>query len=196
MRSQAEAAALPSLTLAAADAGVPGPFCGETARGAIYLAARYGLGVIVGVGNMLVMTWWIGPHAYGLFVTAVGIVAFLAIVARGGIDTYLVRSEAPDARMYGTATTLILGASIGLGTGRRSGHTVIHSLVWKQRVCSALPCAAAGDSGLRADRDPHGQAGARPGIPPDCGHRTRRSIAGTRWSPPRSPGGTPACGLR
>lgn len=115
MPSPSEAAALPSLTLATADLSVPSPFCGETARGAIYLAARYGLGVIVGVGNMLVMTWWIGPHAYGLFVTAVGIVAFLAILARGGIDTYLVRHEAPDASMYGTATILILGASIGLG---------------------------------------------------------------------------------
>ncbi len=64
---------------------------------------------------MLVMTWWIGPHAYGLFITAIGIVAFLAILARGGIDTYLVRSEAPDARMYGTAAALVLTASIGLG---------------------------------------------------------------------------------
>ncbi|MGA9899388.1 MAG: oligosaccharide flippase family protein [Terriglobales bacterium] len=115
MRSQAEAAALPSPSLASADVSVSAPFCRETGRGAIYLAARYGLGVMVGVGNMLVMTWWIGPHAYGLFVTAVGIVAFLAIIARCGIDTYLVRSEAPDAGLYGTATTLILGASIGLG---------------------------------------------------------------------------------
>lgn len=104
---------MPSVTLAAA--GLPSPLCGETARGAIYLAARYGLGVIVGVGNMLVMTWWIGPHAYGLFVTAVGIVAFLAILARGGIDTYLVRTESPDACVYGTAASLILAASVGLG---------------------------------------------------------------------------------
>jgi O-antigen/teichoic acid export membrane protein len=115
MPSQAEATALPSLTLVAADGSVPGPFCRETIRGAICLAGRYGLGVIVGVANMLVMTWWIGPHAYGLFITAIGIVAFLAILARGGIDTYLVRSEAPDARMYGTAAALVLTASIGLG---------------------------------------------------------------------------------
>lgn len=115
MPPQPEATALPPIILTAGDASPSGPLCGETARGAIYLAARYGLGVIVGVGNMLVMTWWIGPHAYGLFVTAVGIVAFLAILARGGIDTYLVRSEAPDARMYGTATSLILVASLGLG---------------------------------------------------------------------------------
>ncbi len=76
MPCQTEAAALPPVALAAARVSLSGPFCGETARGAIYLAARYGLGVIVGVGNMLVMTWWIGPHAYGLFVTAVGMVAF------------------------------------------------------------------------------------------------------------------------
>ncbi|HYA23081.1 MAG TPA: oligosaccharide flippase family protein [Terriglobales bacterium] len=85
-------------------------------RGGLYLAGRYGLGMIVSLGNMLVMTWWIGPHAYGLFVTAIGIVTFLAAVARGGVDTYLVRSQMPpDSRMYGTAATLILGASIALG---------------------------------------------------------------------------------
>jgi len=85
-------------------------------RGGIYLAGRYGLGVLVSLGNMLVMTWWIGPHAYGLFVTAIGIVAFLSAVARSGVDTYLVRSETPpDGRMYGTAATLILSISIVLG---------------------------------------------------------------------------------
>jgi O-antigen/teichoic acid export membrane protein len=105
---------LPSLPQATADARSSSMFCGETARGAIYLAGRYGLGVIVGVANMLVMTWWIGPHAYGLFVTAIGLVAFLAMVARGGIDTYLVRCELADARIYGIATTLVLGASFGL----------------------------------------------------------------------------------
>jgi len=107
------------------DVAVSGPFTGETARGAIYLAGRYGLGVIVSVGNMLVMTWWIGPHAYGLFVTAVGIVAFLAIVARAGIDTYLVRTQNPDARMYGTATTLILAASITLGLAAASATPLL-----------------------------------------------------------------------
>jgi O-antigen/teichoic acid export membrane protein len=87
----------------------------QTMRGGVYLAARYGLGVLVSIANMLVMTWWIGPHAYGLFVSAIGIAAFLATLARMGIDTYLVRTETtPDARMYGTAATLILGASLGL----------------------------------------------------------------------------------
>ena len=64
----------------------------ETLKGGLYLAGRYGLGVLVSAGNMLVMTWWLGPHAYGLFVTAISLVAFLAVVSRGGIDTFLVRS--------------------------------------------------------------------------------------------------------
>jgi len=84
----------------------------QSLRGGAYLAGRYGLGILISLGNMLVMTWWIGPHAYGIFVTAIGMIAFLATISRVGIDTYLVRSEAvPDSAMYGTATTLVLSAS-------------------------------------------------------------------------------------
>jgi O-antigen/teichoic acid export membrane protein len=87
----------------------------STVRGGLYLAGRYGLGVMVSVGNMLVMTWWIGPHAYGIFVTAIGLVTFLSTLARSGVDTYLVRLEAPpDDSMYHTANTIILCASLGL----------------------------------------------------------------------------------
>jgi O-antigen/teichoic acid export membrane protein len=79
-----------------------------TSRGGIYLGIRYGLGILVSFGNMLVMTRWIGPHAYGLFVTAVGLTSFLASLTRGGIDTYLVRAEAiPHRRAYDVAATLI-----------------------------------------------------------------------------------------
>ncbi len=69
-------------------------FSSQTVRGGVYLAARYGLGVVVSLGNMLVMTWWIGPHSYGVFVTAIGLVAFLSNLARAGVDTYLVRADA------------------------------------------------------------------------------------------------------
>ncbi len=122
MASQADASVLPAIALAGvaecAASAEPddSPLTSATVRGGMYLAGRYGLGVIVSLGNMLVMTWWIGPHAYGLFVTAIGLVAFLSTVARGGVDTYLVRSEtAPDEYMYNTAATLILGVSIMLG---------------------------------------------------------------------------------
>jgi len=87
----------------------------QTIRGGAYFAARYGLGVMVSLGNMLVMTRWIGPHSYGLFITAVGLAAFLSNLARAGLDTYLVRREpAPDKRIYDIAFTVISGISVGV----------------------------------------------------------------------------------
>jgi O-antigen/teichoic acid export membrane protein len=87
-------------------------------RGAAFLAARYGLGVLVSLGNMLVMTWWIGPHAYGLFVTAAGLITFLGTLGRMGVDVYLIRCEiTPDARAYGVATGIILTISTMLAMG-------------------------------------------------------------------------------
>ena len=87
----------------------------QTIRGGAYFAARYGLGVVVSLGNMLVMTRWIGPHSYGLFVTTVGLAAFLSNLARAGLDTYLVRSEpAPDKRIYDIASTVISCVSVGV----------------------------------------------------------------------------------
>lgn len=84
-----------------------------TTSGGLYLGLRYGLGVLVSLCNMLVLTRWIGPHAYGLFVTALGLSGFLAALTRGGIDTYLVRAEpAPDKRSYDIATTLVIGLSM------------------------------------------------------------------------------------
>lgn len=81
-------------------------------RGGALLAARYGIGIFISLANMLVLTWWIGPHAYGIFVTAIGIVSFLAAVGRVGTDTYLVRSPVvPDETMYSTAIFVILISS-------------------------------------------------------------------------------------
>lgn len=64
------------------------------------------------------MTWWIGPHAYGLFVTAIGLVAFLSSLARAGVDTYLVRIEpAPHDSLYQVASTLVLAIAAALTLG-------------------------------------------------------------------------------
>ena len=85
---------------------------GMAFRGGALLAARYGIGIFISLANMLVLTWWIGPHAYGIFVTAIGIVSFLAAVARLGTDTYLVRNPVvPDKTMYSTAIFVVLVAS-------------------------------------------------------------------------------------
>ena len=95
--------------------GPPPGLSAQTIRGGAYFAARYGLGVFVSLGNMLVMTRWIGPHNYGVFITAIGLAAFLSTLARAGLDTYLVRSESvPDKNTYDIASTLILSISVGL----------------------------------------------------------------------------------
>ncbi|PYV95464.1 MAG: hypothetical protein DMG89_21515 [Acidobacteria bacterium] len=55
----------------------------ELFRGGMFLSARYGLGVVLSVGNMFVMTRWIGPHSYGVFITAIGLVTFFCnVIAR------------------------------------------------------------------------------------------------------------------
>jgi len=97
-------------------------------RGGLYLGIRYGLGILIGCGNMLVLTRWIGPHAYGLFVTAVGLTAFLASLARAGVDTYLVRMEpTPNERTYNIASSLIMGFSIVLVcAGAAAGPLLVH----------------------------------------------------------------------
>lgn len=95
-------------------------------RGAGYLMIRYGLGVLVSIGNMLVLTWWIGPHAYGVFVSGIGLVAFMANLSRAGIDTYLVRQrETPSQNLYNTASGLIFIISSGLAI---MGALVVHFL--------------------------------------------------------------------
>lgn len=82
-------------------------------RGVLYIAARYGSGALVNAANVFVLTWWIGPRAYGAFITAVGITTFLSSVARAGLDTCLVRAEqTPTQKDYNTAHTLILAISI------------------------------------------------------------------------------------
>ncbi len=110
----------PACTAPAADVVFPETFSppdatSQTIRGGAYFVARYGLGVFVSLGNMLVMTRWIGPRSYGVFVTAVGLAAFLSNLTRAGLDTYLVRrTAAPGKETYDVASTLIFCISIAV----------------------------------------------------------------------------------
>jgi O-antigen/teichoic acid export membrane protein len=97
--------------------GIPRPpsVASLSQRGVAYIAARYGCSALVNAANVLVLTWWIGPRAYGAFVTGVGVTTFLASITRAGLDTHLVRAEeAPSREDYDTAFTLILSISIAL----------------------------------------------------------------------------------
>ena len=58
-----------------------------TGRPALYLGARYALGVLISLSNMFVLTWLIGPHTYGVFITAITLTSVLASLVRSGLDT-------------------------------------------------------------------------------------------------------------
>ena len=107
-------------------------------EGIVYLSLRYGLALLISVANMLVLTWWLGPHVYGVFVTAVTITTFLSSLSRFGIDTYLVRCEsAPKDNDYNVAFTVVLGISVALAL---VGAAVVPALTyWYSNTELVLP---------------------------------------------------------
>lgn len=97
-----------------ADSDPATPLRSLALRGSMYMAARQGLALVIGVIGVVILTRQIGPSAYGEYVGALTIVAFLTSVARFGVETYLVRRpEPPESRVYGTAFTLLLINGVG-----------------------------------------------------------------------------------
>lgn len=97
-------------------------------RGGLYLSARYAVGVLISVANMFVLTWLIGPHHYGLFVTAISITSVLASLVRSGLDTYLVRCEHdPSREDFDTAWSAIAAFS---ACAMLIGAAVLPLLTW------------------------------------------------------------------
>jgi PST family polysaccharide transporter len=104
---------MPAQPSVAADRKTRLPQSFLTGRAGLYLGARYGLGVVISLGNMFVLTWLIGPHTYGVFITVITLTSVLASLVRSGLDTYLVRCEKPPTRRdYDTASTAILIFSV------------------------------------------------------------------------------------
>ncbi|MDD3653295.1 MAG: oligosaccharide flippase family protein [Desulfotomaculaceae bacterium] len=78
-------------------------------QGGAYLAVRQGLGLIIGLGGVLLLTRIIGPENYGLYSAALGIVGYMGNLTGLGINVYIVRREAePGINVYHQAFTLML----------------------------------------------------------------------------------------
>jgi PST family polysaccharide transporter len=84
-------------------------------QGGAYLALRYGLGIFISLGGVLLLTRLIGPANYGLYAGSLAIIMFFSTVGPFGLDVYLVRREEPPTpAMYDQAFTLVLLSGIGI----------------------------------------------------------------------------------
>jgi PST family polysaccharide transporter len=78
-------------------------------QGGAYLAIRQGLGTIIGLGGILILTRVIGPKNYGLYATSVGLLTYLQTITQWGIEIYLVRQQGKEVvEVYHQAFTLLL----------------------------------------------------------------------------------------
>lgn len=63
----------------------------KVAQGSMYLIVRRALDALLGVFGVLSLTRLAGPHAYGLFTGAFGIVRFMTLLGEAGTKMYLLR---------------------------------------------------------------------------------------------------------
>lgn len=92
-------------------------------QGGFYLAVRQGMGMLIGLVGVLMITHAIGPEQYGLYASAFGLFYYLQNVSQLGVGVYLVRqaevteaAEAKDTNLYHQAFTLLLLVSlVGIG---------------------------------------------------------------------------------
>jgi O-antigen/teichoic acid export membrane protein len=81
----------------------------QVLRGSLYLVMREGLGMVLSIAAMLLITRSIGPEQYGIFAAAYGLAVFLQNFGHLGVGIYLVRQEADhNVKLFHQAFTLFL----------------------------------------------------------------------------------------
>jgi O-antigen/teichoic acid export membrane protein len=84
-------------------------------RGGFYLVLRQGLGLVISIGGIILLTRLIGPANYGLYAGSLVLLIFLSNVARMGVDVYLVRQEGtPDRSVYHQAFSFLLLSGLAM----------------------------------------------------------------------------------
>lgn len=79
-------------------------------RGGAFLAFREAAGMLVSVVGVLVLTRVIGPHDYGVFVSAMGIHLYVSNLSQWGVAVYLIRGnqDNDNVAVYHQGFTLLL----------------------------------------------------------------------------------------
>jgi PST family polysaccharide transporter len=81
----------------------------------MYLALRQGIGIVVATFGALALTRAIGPEAYGVWWTALGIYMYLNQASQCGMQVYLVRREdepAPDEFHQAFTLLMVVGGGV------------------------------------------------------------------------------------
>ncbi len=78
-------------------------------HGGAIMVIRQGVGMVLSLGGVLLITRLIGPHEYGVYAASTGVLTFLTNFGTWGTDVYLLRKEQePTEEEYHQAFTLLL----------------------------------------------------------------------------------------
>jgi O-antigen/teichoic acid export membrane protein len=95
-------------------------------QGGAIMVIRQGVGTLLSLVGVLVITRLVGPTQYGLYASAFGIVFFCSTLGTWGIDVYLLRKATePEVEEYQQGFTLLLAISSLFTLGLLLGHDLI-----------------------------------------------------------------------
>ncbi|MBD2245266.1 oligosaccharide flippase family protein [Nostoc sp. FACHB-888] len=92
----------------------------QVLHGGVYLAIRQGIGMVISLVGVLLLTRAIGPEQYGLYAATFGLFSYFQNICQLGIVIYLVRHKQEDSEIvYHQAFTLLFIMSLcGLLLGK------------------------------------------------------------------------------
>ena len=95
----------------------------------MYLVARQGVGMVVSIVGVVLLTRAIGPEGYGLYAGPLAIYMFLFLLFQWGISVYLIRKEGElQEQDYHQAFSLLL--LLGIGGATLSSLTLPLLTLW------------------------------------------------------------------
>jgi O-antigen/teichoic acid export membrane protein len=117
----------------------------KTIQGGAFLVGRQAAGIVLSLIGVLLVTRIIGPHEYGIYATAVGIVLFLSNLGTLGLDIYLLRkTEEPTPEEFNQAFTLLAFIALLFTGGTLVLRNEIAHLVRAQEVGPVVAILALG----------------------------------------------------
>src|SRR5437588_509667 len=113
--------------------------------GGVILVLRQGIGTLLSLAAVLLVTRVIGPVEYGVYAAAIGILVFLGAVAVWGLYVFLLRKPSePTNEEFDQAFTLLFGLGVSLALSLILLRGAIASLLHLPAVAPIIAAAAVG----------------------------------------------------